>query len=68
MKVLTSDQQQVIDRLLQYAGSASVLEEAFRRVQGATVDQATLEALLKAILEVKREHSRPQPQPEPTPA
>jgi hypothetical protein len=55
MRVLTPDQEKVLERLLQYAGSSGVLETAFRRVRSEKGDSASIEDLLRHIAAVREE-------------
>ena len=54
MRVLTSDQERLLERLLRFAGSSGVLEMALLRARAGS-DKASLQDVIEQILLVKRE-------------
>jgi hypothetical protein len=53
MKVHTSHQEQVLERLLAYAGSSRILESAMQQIQQTHGTDATLDELLSKIDEIR---------------
>lgn len=58
MTVLTRKKEAVLDRLIQLAGSASLVEQALRDLSAERGAPPTLEDIVRRILESRAERSR----------
>ena len=61
MKVLSPDEERILNKLLEFAGSSGLLEMALMQARAEKGDETTLEDVLRHITRLKIESAQAQP-------
>ena len=64
MKVLNREQERILDKLLQFAGSSGLLELALQRARVERGEKATLDDVIRIIGEIREGERSNKRQPE----
>lgn len=59
MKVHSPDEERILNRLLEFAGSSGLLETALLRARAEKGDETTLDDVLRHIALLKQEQQQP---------
>jgi len=65
MKALSESHERLLEKLLQYAGSSGLLEEALVRARMKKRDQTTIEDVIRCIDELREKVPEHEKHPEP---
>ena len=58
MRVMTSEQEELLSKLVQFAGDPVIVQEALRELNSAAEDPPTVEKILQKIVALKGEREK----------